>query len=232
MTRAENDEAVGVLTVVLNALLGTLGGQLGRPQAAAKLAIGALQSGAATALNNAKLGAPLLNCFDLCVAAGATLQQMGTVNNTVQAINGLVGIPAVAVAITSVYYCLIEQARLASQTNFVSRQDVDAMMILLNNAFDPAEEFAADVTDDPSVYQAILALHASIMQDLTIRARPLPRIISYSFNKRMPSLALAQRIYSAQINPRTGTMYADDLVAENKVVHPGFCPAQGRALSF
>jgi prophage DNA circulation protein len=232
MTRAENDEAVGVLTVVLNALLGTLGGMLGRPQAAAKLAIGSLQASAAQALNSAQVGTPLLSCFDLCVAAGATLSQMGTVSATVQAQQNLMGLPAVAVAITAVYYSLIEQARLAEQTNFVSRQDVDAMMTVMNNAFDPAEEFAADVTDDPSVYQAIVALHAAVMQDLTTRARPLPQMITYSFSKSMPSLALAQRIYSAQINPRTGVMYADDLVAENKTVHPGFMQRTGRALSF
>jgi prophage DNA circulation protein len=70
----------------------------------------------------------------------------------------------------------------------------------------------------------VLKLHAAITMHLTETARPLPRMIAFQFNMTMPSVVLAQRLYA-------DASRADELRAENKIVHPAFCPRQGLALS-
>jgi prophage DNA circulation protein len=223
MTHDELTEATNVLTVVLNALIATLSGKRGRPQARVRNAIGSLQANAQTYITNAALGAPLRNAFDLAVAAGASRQAMDGVR--VAMINqSVLTLPAVAIAISAIYFSLIEQARIISAMSFTSRDDVDALLGIMNTLFDPAEEFAADYTDDPSVYQSILEVHATLSQYLVAEAQPLPRMVTYSFSRRFPSLYLAQRLYQ-------DARRADELKNENKVVHPAFCPSQGRCLS-
>ena len=52
----------------------------------------------------------------------------------------------------------------------------------------------------------------------------LPRMVSYTVGAVMPALTLANRIYA-------DAGRADELAAENKIIHPAFCPREGRALS-
>jgi prophage DNA circulation protein len=136
----------------------------------------------------------------------------------------LVGLPAVAVAVTGMQFSLVMQARIIATMTFVSREDVDAMMLTMNAVFEPAEEFAADATDDPSVFQSMVALHSAVTRNLIALARPLPRVIQYRFTERMPSLVLANRIYA-------DARRADELRMENKTVHPAFMQSSGRCLS-
>jgi prophage DNA circulation protein len=49
-------------------------------------------------------------------------------------------------------------------------------------------------------------------------------MVAYAFPDRRPVLAIAQALYG-------DAGRADELRAENKVVHPLFMPAAGRALS-
>jgi prophage DNA circulation protein len=55
-------------------------------------------------------------------------------------------------------------------------------------------------------------------------ARPLPRMLNYRFYLTMPNVVMAHRLYA-------DASRADELRNENKIVHPAFCPRQGRALS-
>ena len=73
-------------------------------------------------------------------------------------------------------------------------------------------------------YRAIIALHASITFFLIETARPRPRMMSYRFNQMMPTLVQAYRLYA-------DASRADELRYENGIVHPGFAPLGGRALS-
>jgi prophage DNA circulation protein len=70
----------------------------------------------------------------------------------------------------------------------------------------------------------MLALHAAVTRDLTQRGRPLPRMVSYNTAASLPALALANRIYG-------DASRTDELIAENRAVHPLFMPAAGRALT-
>jgi hypothetical protein len=224
MTRYEYQETVAVLTTVTNALSATLNGQRGLQQWPARAALGALIASAPFAIPNGQVGTPLGNCFDLCRQAGATRMGMDGVIQAVLEIGTITAIPAAAVALGAVYFALVQESKIVAATTFTSREDVDAMMVTMNNAFESPEEFAADAVQDPSIYQAVVGAHAALMQYLVAEARPLPRIVDYSFAKRMPTLVLAQRLYQ---DPSR----AAELRDENKVVHPLFAPAAGRCLS-
>ena len=225
MNGAALAEANGVLNNILNALLGIISGQKGSQPALAKNLIGVLQTNAKTQILAASVGTQLFNCFEQVRLLGATRVQMDSVRTLMLGLSPApVTIPGVALAFYGIYFSLVEQAQIIAATNFTSREDVDQLLYTMNNAFDPVEEFAADATDDPTIYQQLIALHSTITADLVARARPLPQMIQYSFPIRMPSLQLSQRLYSVPT-------HANDLVAENKVVHPAFCLASGRALS-
>ena len=225
MTIDEINEASAVLTAVLNTLLGMIKGGAGTQAVAPKNAIGTLLATAADTIASGVVGAPLLNCFNLVQQYGVTRVQMDTVRALILNYSpSPITIPGVAVAVTALYFCLLEQAIIVANTTFVSRQDVDQMILTMNKAFEPAEEFSADVDQNPAVYQQLLSLHAAVTQDLVVTARPLPRIVVYDFGVVVPSLYLANRIYSDGGR-------ADDLVAENKVVNPLFMPPSGRCLS-
>jgi prophage DNA circulation protein len=49
-------------------------------------------------------------------------------------------------------------------------------------------------------------------------------MLNFAFARVMPTLVLAHRLYA---DPGR----ADQLLAENKIVHPAFAPAAGRGLS-
>jgi prophage DNA circulation protein len=60
--------------------------------------------------------------------------------------------------------------------------------------------------------------------DLINRALQLPSLVAYSFPRSLPSLTMSWRLYA-------DIAHADELVAQNKVIHPAFMPASGVALS-
>ena len=223
MTRQELDEAVMIGHSLLAMLRAALSGQYGREQMTVRNAIGFLDVALPVKINTATLGKPLFNCFELTRVAGATRIEMDKIRVDMLA-RRFRGLPAVAIAFAGIQFSLIEQVRIIAETTFTSREDVDAMMLTMNAAFEPAEEFAADVSDDPSIFQAMITLHSALTRNLVALARPLPRVIQYRFTKSMPSLVLANRIYA---NARR----ADELRMENKIVHPAFMPRNGRCLS-
>jgi hypothetical protein len=223
MTRSEMTEAVGVIDIILIALLATLEGKINRSFMEARRQIGVVHANAEDLLADGTIGNPLIQCFELCRDAGATRVAMDGVRRSLISYR-LRFLPGVSLALTGIIFSLIEQARILIEMTFTSREDIDAMIITMNNAFEPSEEYAATYTDNPSVYQTLISLHSSVTAHLTERARPLPRLIRYDFPSRMPSLKLAMRIYG-------DARRADQLRRENKTVHPAFCQSSGRCLS-
>ena len=223
MTRAEMAESVAILNAMLDALLATLEGNLNRSFMAARNAIGKVRAEAEDMLDDGRLGEPLAECFLLCREAGATRIAMDGVRKTM-IVQTPRFIPGVVLATSGIMFSLEAQAWILVQAKFESRDVIDEMITTMNNEFEPAEEFAAAYTNDPRVYQAVLALHSSVTADLTDRSRPLPRMVKYEFATRMPSLKLAMRIYG-------DAHRADQLRRENRTVHPGFMQQRGRCLS-
>jgi len=76
-----------------------------------------------------------------------------------------------------------------------------------------------------AMYRALVELHGALMFHLIETARPLPRLLAFEFAAPLATLLIGYRLYA-------DAGRADELRAENKVVHPAFAPPSGRALSF
>jgi prophage DNA circulation protein len=118
---------------------------------------------------------------------------------------------------------LATEARIVAYMTFRSREEVDAIAGVMNAAFTQTIEVASDDLD-AATYMAMINLHGSVTQHLAVRGRQLPRVINYSYQGVMPSLRMAQRAYA-------DPMRHLELIAENSVVHPAFCPRQGKMLA-
>jgi prophage DNA circulation protein len=165
---------------------------------------------------------PLMNCFNLAYVNGINVYQMESVRRAVAA-QAAVSVGAIMTRDTLIELAFAIQGYIISDMTFTSRDDVDQLKSMVNSAFEDTEEELADAMDSMT-WRAVVKLHAAISQHLVETARPLPRMLNFSFNMTMPSVVLAHRLYA-------DASRADELRAENKIVHPAFCPRQGRALS-
>lgn len=212
------------MNVALDGLLATLEGKTGLQGAQARYVCGQLSVNGRSELNagGSQFWIDLAACFEAAQQAGATFETMDKVRTNAEAL--IVATPAgIAVKNFSVRMALAEQARILAATNFTSRQAIDLYFDQINASFDRAELVAADAQDNVA-YTLLINIHAAISNDLANRSRPLPRMVSYSFPTGMPSLTLAQRIY---YDPSRN----DELIAENKPIHPLFMPPTVNALS-
>jgi prophage DNA circulation protein len=172
-------------------------------------------------------GPQIALCFTLAQQIGATQPQLASVRTTVLT-ETPVSLGARLIMNTIVRICLATEGTVIANMTFVSRDDVDALRLQMNDAFNAAEEVAADDMDQMT-YRALVALHGGITTYLVETARPLPRLVPYVFATIMPSLVMGNRLYPSTRKP--GAARADELRAENKVIHPAFMPPAGRALS-
>lgn len=222
MNRQDLKEAVSFTQSLLNLLLATLHGQTGLAGAQLQFLCGELVAFATPKLKAGAIGADIAACFDQARLAGGTFQAFDGIRTWAMGQTPK-GLPAIALANATVRFSLIEQSYILAAMTFTSRRDIDNYLLIMNAAFDASEIAAADSLDN-AAYQAMLALHAAVSGDLVYRSRPLPRVVNYQFGKRMPALVLAQRLYADPTR-------AEELIAENKVVHPLFCPPSGICLS-
>jgi prophage DNA circulation protein len=246
-TVANIAEGVGILGTMLNALSGTVSGQTGTLGSQLFFAINDLIVAGEADLRISQLGTPLLAVFEQATAAGATLAGMNTVIAAMEAsipgdpytmtltpapswtVQATVVAPpplsaiGTAVVNAGINMALVQQARILAATTFTSSNDVSAAIASNNSNFSSAEETIAD-SGDVATYQSLIALHASVTRDLVNRGLQLPSLVSYSLPRSLPSLVVSLRIYG-------DSTHADELVAQNKVIHPAFMPASGIALS-
>lgn len=213
MTFIEVTEALAVLKRILDGLAVMFKGAKGRSGFAVRHAIGDLQANGETYLREARLAAPLLLCFTTSREAGATLTEFDGLRAALlgEAPEAFI---AVAVAHAGERFCLTQIARIIADTKYTSRSDADAQLGRIEATFDPAVMDAADEHDTAS-YRALLTLQGAVIRDLVDRSMLLPRRINFHFDATMPTLWLAQRIYYDGAR-------ADEILKENKVVHPAF----------
>jgi prophage DNA circulation protein len=221
MRREDINEAAPIALRLLKNLSGCIASS-GLPGSQARTAIGDVAANVTQLLSTDALGAPLANCFNLVALSGATQPQIATVRvateqETPQTLGG------VLTQNTGIRLCLATEGRIIAGTTFVSRQDVDALKLAMRQPFDDAEEIAADDMDQ-ATFMSLIALDAAITNFLVVTARPLPQMTAYQFAAVLPSLVIAHRLYQ-------DASRADQIVAENKIVHPAFCPPMGIALS-
>lgn len=187
-----------------------------------RLAVGNLVDRAEVLIRARGMGTALQTAFTAAVEAEATFEALDRIRRLALAIS-VSTLTGQAAKTACVRFCLIAMAQVLAQISFRSRDDATAAAARASAAFSPAIEDAADAGDQQA-YRDLVALHAAVTRDLGQRARPLPRMVSFSLPRSLPTLVISQRIYSAGDR-------ADEIAAENAVIHPLFAPAQGRALS-
>jgi prophage DNA circulation protein len=214
------DECVAIIGRTIKNLLATADPTI--PAFDLRLACGDILANAGDYIVEGTIGTSLGNCFNLARQAGATYQKMDNVRLAAQSETPQ-SVPAVIIAGTAIRFALIQQSYILAATTFVSADDATAMLVAVQQAFAPSEDFAAN-THDTADYLALIALRAATTNDLATRARPLPRYVAYTLTQRMPALWIANRLYGDA--ERT-----EEIIAENKPVHPAFMPQSGRVLS-
>jgi hypothetical protein len=188
----------------------------------ARAALGDLAANAAILLGNNAIGPPLVNCFSLVQRAGATLSQFEQIRIAIEAEKPL-ELGGTMVQNSIIQLCLATEAQIIAAMTFTSSQDADALILSLQAPFADAEERSADEMDQ-ATYFALIELQAAVVNHLVTTARPLPRRVPYQFASVLPSLIIAHRLYA-------DASRADEIRAENKIIHPAFCPIMGIALS-
>lgn len=221
MFRQDAIEAVPIVNTTLEALVAWVPTR-GREGANLRSTVNNVRANSLQLLSADAIGPPLANCFSLARAAGASLKQIEHVRATAAAkLPTLAG--AIMIRDALIQFCLETQARIVGNMEFVSRDDVEETRLMLNAGFNVIEEDIADRMD-AMTFRAIIELHAAVSFYLVETARPLARMLNYQFNLPLPMLAIAQKLYH-------NAGRADELRAENKIVHPAFCPRVGRAMS-
>jgi prophage DNA circulation protein len=221
MQRPDAIEAEPIVNDALALLLGATNTQ-GRSGSDLRTAVGDFRANSRALLQNDQYGAPLLDIFQKAEAAGITWGQLESVRVQVSVATPLT-LGAQLVQQTLIQLSLASEVSVIVATTFVSRDDVDAAQHAMNEAFIPAEELVAD-QNNSMVYLALIGLHSAMTAHLVATARPLPRMVDYEFFANYPTLVIAYKLYS-------DAGRADEVRAENKIVHPAFAPLAGRALA-
>lgn len=220
---AQITEGEGVLLRAINSLLGAIPGRsTGRKVWDCRRLCGIMRADGKAMINEGTLGEPAAEAWSLAREGGATFESFDVVRRDIIAETPF-SVPGQAVAHMLTQQTLIQMARLASTTEFESRDDALKILNRVSAAFAPAEEDIAD-EQDAMVYLALVKLRAATVRDLAERGRQLPRVVGYEFADVMPSLWIANRIYSDGGR-------SEQLHGENKWVHPLFCPDVGVCLS-
>jgi prophage DNA circulation protein len=187
-----------------------------------RTAVGDTRANCRVLLTSDALGPSLDNCFVQARLAGITWPQLEAVREQVDS-ETVTTLGGQLVKNTGVQLCLATIAEVIAAMTFVSRQDVETLKATLFQPFQDAEEIAADDMDQ-ATFQALISLHGALTNHLVQTALPLPRMVNYQFYKTLSTLGMAYKLYD-------DASRCDELRAENKIVHPAFCPLLGDALS-
>lgn len=222
LKRTEVEEAAGIVLLATDMLMLTSNKQEGRAGSDLRRTCGDMRANVKPYIVNNQIAEKLLNCFVQAQLSGATLDEFDKIRLVVLAETPK-SLVAVLLQQATGMYCLQQMSIVLVNIVFVSRDDVEAMQIRMNEAFEQSEEYAADAMAQMT-WRALVALHSSVIYYLFQTARPLPRMLAFEFAAPRPTLVLSYRLYY-------DATHADELRNENKVVHPAFAPRLGRALA-
>jgi prophage DNA circulation protein len=221
MYKFEAIEAAPMCTRVLRAML-TQAPTRGQSGSDLRTAVGDFIANSLSLLQNDEAGPPLNAIYILARETGIDFFSFDEIRKATVA-EAPVTVGAFIVKNMMIELSLATQCEIVANMVFVSRDDVDAVRARMNDAFAPMENIAADEMAQDT-YQALIHLHAALAYHLAQTARPLPRMLRYQFYSSLPSVVTAYKLYS-------DASRCDELRAENKIVHPAFCPREGKALS-
>lgn len=223
MSLSTEEREIGeVVNRMLDSLALTIESQVGREGIAFRSKVGDIRARYMDYLKAGTFPTQLLTAFNIAYKANPRLGNFRNMHTQLFAENPI-GEISIAIVQVSIGFCLSIESKLVTALEFTSRDDVDAMIKIMKEAFDVARELAADAADS-SAYQALTALAGSVTAHLADEARPLPRMVTFKSAATEPALVLSNRFYYAP-----GRW--EELVNENKIVHPAFCPRELRGLA-
>jgi len=218
----ESAELSGIINRLLDNLASTITSQTGRDGVELRHQIGMIRSNYQAMIVAGTFPTDLQTCFKLAQSANVKLASLFTVHD------GLfkevpVGAISAAVVQMAIIFCLSTESRLISALTFTSRDDVEMLMGKMRNVFDVARVLAADAPDT-SAYQKLTILAGNAISHLSDVSRPLPRMVTFELTASLPVLTVSQRVYYTADR-------SDEIIDENKIIHPAFCTREIRGLS-
>jgi hypothetical protein len=219
---AQIDEVNDIMTRLLDSIAATVSSRADPNGAALRRQIGLVRANYWAMLRSGSFGAAILKCFTEAANAKVPLLALAAVRNHLFEEDPQ-GYLSRAIVQSALLMCLSTEARLISDMDFTSRDDVESLMSVMKVAFDTAKEMIADEMGSDA-YQKMNALAGALTQFMVNSARPLPRMINIVLPIAMPSLTASQRVYYVADR-------AEELAAENRIVHPAFMPIALRGLS-
>lgn len=118
---------------------------------------------------------------------------------------------------------VVALARLSATYQPSSRDDAANVRTIVCTLLDNEILIAGDQGQD-ATFNALRAVRAAVIQDLTTRGAGLASIQTFRIGAALPAPAIAQRLYR---DPNR----ADELVVQANPPHPAFMPASFKALS-
>jgi hypothetical protein len=217
----ENREALGILGRMLDSLLTGLSAK-GEDGSTLRIAVGDLRMDAGDLVDQRTIGDELLRCFDLARTTGAKMADFDRVREAMMAEAPTYDF-GIAVKLSGIVFSFMEQCQVIAATTFVSRFDVEDMMVKMIAITEEIKLEIADLLDGID-YTYLVAISAALVQHLAATERQLPRIVVANMPDSMPSLFLANYFY-------TDASRSDEIAIENRTVNPVFCQRTIRVLS-
>lgn len=189
--------------------------------------IGIMRTDFIKMINAGTFADQLLALFTLAIASKVSLHGLATVREGLFAEVPEEQTPeqqiGEALITSAIIFCLATETRVIVKITFTSRDDVEKMMTAYKLAFDTARELAVE-DKESGAYETLTFMAGSLTQHLATAARPLPRMVKFALPKSFPALTLSNRIYY-------DANRWEEIINENKIVHPAFCIREIRGLS-
>ncbi|HEY7419782.1 MAG TPA: hypothetical protein VH593_31680 [Ktedonobacteraceae bacterium] len=210
----EQDELTEIINNICRSILQLVSAK-GEQGAELRRRIGLVRVNGLDYLQDKVFGNMLWDCFVIARTLPITADRVAYVREQISK-ETPTGMIAILVVETAIIFCLTTECIFLTQTEFKSRDDVSLMMKRMKTAFDKARDQAADRMDSAS-YQNLSYLAGSIINHLNSVSLTLPRMVKFEYQINWPALRMAHLIYQ-------DTTRSEELIAENKVVHPLFMP--------
>jgi prophage DNA circulation protein len=214
-------EAVGIINRMAANLLNGLP-TTGETGAAVRTAVGDVVANGEDLIKQGTIGSDLWDCFEKARQAGLLMANMESVRVSVEAETPVYDIGQ-AIKLSGIVFAFAEECQIIANFSFASRLDVQAVMMQVLPIIDDTKLAVAELLDGMS-YQRVVSLAAALVQHLSSTEIELPEIVNYQFGTAMPSLYVANYIYS------DGSR-SDELIEENGTIHPAFMQRELIALS-
>jgi hypothetical protein len=217
-------QATNILNGVLDHLQAAIPNVVNQQTNTVRALIFAMRANADAEIRGTTLGTDLAAIYQAANAAGASYAGLEATRAYIVSQAG--GTPNAMTSLVincALNMTLAAECQAITRMTFSNRDDASTMLANVSAMFEQAKQVAS-LVDDPSIYEAVIALGGATANYLAQQQIQLPRFMAFDAKAAFPSLYLAQRIYA---DP---TRYAE-IEAENGVVNPVFCPAQLRVLS-